>query len=391
MNTRSRLRSRSRGAPRAQRRVLERLAVAALVLVLSIPQLLAGQSTSKTASRGFDLFGADLLEFQVNRVSCGVSSDGQVCINPTGSRTMGGGFWPKGTANQYIFNSGLQVAGIIGGDGGPWAGDTTGAFFFDPKGTTRHGSALSPISDFSNPTDRLTWPAEALVPSGSFYHSSVVGTPSASEADLWWLMWDGDPAKNLGRPHPLGVLVESRALGWNQPSGNEDVIYFVHTFYNITSLDEADYAGAAPAMRPILRQRAAEFHAFNNSAFGITVPTNGYTLTRFHVGYSSDADVAQAGVNYSGANVPFAMASTWDYSFSRASWWTFDPAIYSPPFFAGSGFVGSTFLFGPSGAQEAQIISTTPAVGHSGFPEHRPAVAIPLRPHQHGGGRRALQ
>ncbi len=91
--------------------------------------------------RGFRLFARTLGAMTINRVVCGLNSDGEVCVDSTNSSVIGGGFWPKGTPDQYVFNSGLQVAGIIGDDANPeWVGDTTGAFFFDPKGTTQHGA-----------------------------------------------------------------------------------------------------------------------------------------------------------------------------------------------------------------------------------------------------------
>ena len=64
----------------------------------------------------------------VNRIYCGISTTGEICVDSLNSSTIGGGFWPKGTADQYVFNSGLQLAGIIGPDANTeWAGDTTGA------------------------------------------------------------------------------------------------------------------------------------------------------------------------------------------------------------------------------------------------------------------------
>ena len=63
----------------------------------------------------------------INRIYCGLSSGGEVCVDSTNSSTIGGGFWPKGTADQYVFNSGIQIAGLVGADANPeWAGDTTG-------------------------------------------------------------------------------------------------------------------------------------------------------------------------------------------------------------------------------------------------------------------------
>ncbi|HEX2251327.1 MAG TPA: hypothetical protein VHH32_13350, partial [Gemmatimonadales bacterium] len=72
--------------------------------------------------RGFRLLAGAGGALQINRVFCGLTSFGNICTDSTGSSTVQGGFWPRGTANAYVFNSGLQIAGIIGPDGGPWAG-----------------------------------------------------------------------------------------------------------------------------------------------------------------------------------------------------------------------------------------------------------------------------
>ncbi|MEP7327217.1 MAG: hypothetical protein ABI836_14800 [Gemmatimonadota bacterium] len=62
--------------------------------------------------------------------------------------------------------------------------------------------------------DVSAWPAEGLVPSGpnSLFHPLVQGAVSASEGDVWWLMWEGDPSlETFSRLHPLGVAVEAGA------------------------------------------------------------------------------------------------------------------------------------------------------------------------------------
>ena len=102
---------------------------------------------------GFRLFARSLGALTINRVLCGLATTGEVCVDSTNSSTIGGGFWPKGTADQYVFNSGLQIAGIIGPEVSAWAGDTTGAFFFDPKGTTQHGEQVEPIYNTTSPDD----------------------------------------------------------------------------------------------------------------------------------------------------------------------------------------------------------------------------------------------
>jgi hypothetical protein len=223
------------------------------------------------ARSGFRLFARSLGAITINRIYCGLATTGEVCVDSTNSSTIGGGFWPKGTADQYVFNSGLQAAGVIGSDGGPWAGDTTGAFFFDPKGTTQHGEQVEPIYNSTNPEDAAFVSdttgtcnevcQAAKVPLGDvnqdLFFPLLRGRGAASQGDVWWLSWDGNPSLNAGRSHPLGILVEQRGMGWNYPSGNQDIIYFLYTFYNVTASDPAVYtaAGVRPGMAQILARR----------------------------------------------------------------------------------------------------------------------------------------
>ena len=339
----------------------------ALVLALVTPTLASAKPQPGAKGRGFRLFARPLGALTINRVYCGLSSTGEICVDSLNSSTIGGGFWPKGTADQYVFNSGLQAAAVIGPDGGPWAGDTTGAFFFDPKGTTQHGEQVQPILNTTGLTDNqficgrgsfgcdsLTTDPVALaarVPSGdaneTIFNPLLRGRTAASQGDVWWLSWDGNPGLVAGRPHPLGILVEQRGLGWNFPSGNEDIVYFIYTFYNVTSINPADYAAVRPGMRDILLQQANTFQQRNEATFGISLPDGGYTLTNLYANFSADMDVADAGVNYASVNVPFALGYVYDHSFSRFQGWDFDPAIFSAPFFAGTGFVGVKYLKSP--------------------------------------------
>ncbi len=311
--------------------------------------------------KSFRLFARTLGAFTVNRVLCGLNSDGEVCVDSTNSSTIGGGFWPKGTADQYVFNSGLQIAGVVGTDANPeWQGDTTGAFFFDPKGTTQHGTEVEPIYNTNNPDD-LTFIADTLatdpvalaarIPSGDptedLFNPLLRGRAVGSQADVWWLSWDGNPGLNAGRSHPLGIMVEQHGLGWNYPVGNEDVIYFVYTFYNVTAADPAAYASIRPGMRDIAARQGADFQQRNEAAFGVDIPDGGYTISNLFAAFSADMDVAQAGVNYSSVNVPFALGYVYAHDFSGADGWTFDPSIFGPPFFPGSGFVGVKYLKSP--------------------------------------------
>jgi hypothetical protein len=314
-------------------------------------------------ARGFRLFARSLGAITINRIYCGLATTGEVCVDSTNSSTIGGGFWPKGTADQYVFNSGLQIAGIVGADGGSWAGDTTGAFFFDPKGTTQHGEQVEPIYNTTNPDDNLFISdttascnevcRAAKVPSGDsnadLFFPLLQGRTAASQGDVWWLSWDGNPGLTAGRPHPLGILVEQRGMGWNFPKGNEDILYFLYTFYNVTARDAAAYtaAGVRPGMAEILARQGAVFQDRNEAAFGIQIPDGGYTIENLFAAFSADMDVANAGTNFSSVNVPFALGYVYDEHFAPASGWTFDPSIFSPPLFPGSGFVGVKYLKSP--------------------------------------------
>ncbi len=348
----------------------------ALALAAALPSsAMAKPEPGATKAKGFRLFAGALGAMTINRIYCGLSADGQICVDSLNSSTIGGGFWPKGTADQYIFNTGLQLAGIVGTDGGPWAGDTTGAFFFDPKGTTQHGTQVEPIYNTTNPSDFANMPEAGRVPFGDaaadLFSPLLTGTAAdrkvqASQGDIWFMSWDGDPAQNAGRNHPLGVVVETRGMGWNFPTGNEDIIYFIYTFYNVTTTNPADYVNIRPEMQTILLDKAQEFQAKNNATFGVTLPTGGYTINELYAAFGTDMDVASAGTNYASVNLPFALGYTYVQSFAGEVSWTFDPNIFAPPFMPGAGFAGVKYLKSPSGPGAIQLFSNT--VNGSPFP-----------------------
>ncbi len=82
---------------------------------LALSAVIAGAAEAKprpgNQNKGFRLFARPLGALVINRIYCGLSSGGEICVDSTNSSTIGGGFWPKGTADQYVFNSGIQVAG----------------------------------------------------------------------------------------------------------------------------------------------------------------------------------------------------------------------------------------------------------------------------------------
>lgn len=366
-----------------KRALIGALSLALAVLTMAPTTASAGpEPGAKRPTTGkYRLFAGNIGATTINRLYYGLNTQGEVGVDSTGSSTIGGGFWPKGTGNQYMFNSGLQVAGIIQGTkpNNPWAGDTTGGMFFDASGLRQHGTPVTELFNATSPTDIANWPQAAFVPQGDFseeiYDPLLRGRLSASQGDVWFLSWEGDPGLNAVRPHPLGILAEYRTLGWNFPSGNEDILYLVITFYNVTTTNPAAYAAYRPGLRETLIEYANRFHTLNNAQFNVTLPAEGYTIDPFYAAFSADPDVTNsAGVNYSSVNLPFAMGYAYHADFPRAAGWTFSPTIFGAPFFAGSGFVGMKYLKSPTGEGEIQLYSNTTNGG--AFPDPNSAVRL---------------
>jgi hypothetical protein len=336
-------------------------AAVALASLVALPSSGSAASRPRPGQTGFRLLARATGALTINRVYCGIGAAGEVCVDSTHSGFAGGGFWPKGTADQYIFNSGFQLAGIVGdAAANPWAGDTSSATFYNPAGGG-DGEPVRPVFNQSDPEDLANWPAAANVPQGDaaqeIFSPILQGQPTASQGDVWWLTWDGNPTINsfTKRPHPLGVVLEQRGMGWNFPVDNQDIVYFIYTVYNITSTDAADYANVRPAMREILLEKAGDFQRINNAKYNVTLPSRGYPLQSLYVAFAADMDVANAGLNYSSVNLPFALGYTYDHSFGRLESWTFDPAIFGPPFFAGTGLAGVKYLRSPSDTAGAEV------------------------------------
>jgi hypothetical protein len=320
-------------------------------LVAALPTPSAARPRPGKPSQGFRLFAKATGALTVNRIYCGLGSAGEICVDSLNSSTIGGGFWPKGTADQYVFNSGLQLAGIIGDDANAeWAGDTTAGQLFSPRGDNV-GEQVEPIFNASDPVDLANWPEAAKVPQGDaseeLYDPLLRGRVSASQGDVWFLSWEGNPSFSAGREHPLGIMVEQRGMGWNYPSGNEDVLYFIYTFYNVTARDPGVYSAVRPGMREIVERQGAKFQDLNENKYSIDIPDGGYTLTDLFAAFGADMDVAESGSNYASVNVPFSLGYTYENTFSGTAEWTFDPGIFGAPFFPGAGFVGVKYLKSP--------------------------------------------
>ena len=306
--------------------------------------------------RALNLFATSGLLLEANRIACGIDNIGQVCVAFSGSPVGGGGFWPKGTPDQYIFNSGLQLAGIVDPAAGfSWEGDTAGAFFFDPRGDQIAGDPLGQVYNSLDPLDLDDWPNGAIVRDPTIYDANLIGQKKISDGDSWVRYWEGSPVNLGGRTHPMGIMVEQRSMSWNFPSGNEDILYFVFTFYNVTARNPGAYAALDPAIQAEVAAVGAQFQDQNETKFGIQIPDGGYTIKNLYAAFGMDADVAVFSQNYATAFLPFNIGSEYSGTFLPEVGWRFPNDIFGDPFFAGPGFIGVKYLKSPESSPGVQV------------------------------------
>jgi hypothetical protein len=330
---------------------------ATLVAVAGVGLASAKPAPGRPGKRsGLNMFALTFGIMNVNRVFCGINNIGEICVDPTNSPVLGGGFWPKGTPDQYVFNSGLQLAGTIPATAGfLWAGDTVGAYFMDPRDTQSEGDPITLVYNSLDLGDAAAWPNGAVVRDTAIYSAVLLGRNSVSQQDLWVRTWDGNPAfTGNARSHPMGVLVEERGMAWNFPTGNEDIIYFVYNFYNVTASNPAAYSGLDPAIQAEIAAVGVKFQADNEGVYNIDIPDNGYPITNMFAAFFADMDVGDAGLNYATPVIPFAMGVAYKADFLEPNW-VFPPDIFGAPFVPSPGFIGVKYLRSPTDAQGQQI------------------------------------
>ena len=325
----------------------------ALVALALCASPAVAQRTRPSPARASNLFtaGFSARALTVNRVFCGVTNAGQLCTDTDNSPVNAGGFWPRGSPDQYLFASGLQIAGQIpatAGGGKPsfsWAGDTVGARFFDLNGTQEHGSALTLLYDSRDTADVAAWPNGGVVRDPTLFDASYLGRSVVSDQDLWARYWDGNPAFLNGRTHPMGIVVDQRAMAWSYPGSNDDIVYFVFTLYNVTARNAAAYANATIPLenRAEIAALGQTFQDSSEARFSVAIPDGGYALDSIYLAITLDPDVGEAGANYGTVSLPFGTAFAYKSDF-REDNWVYPPEIFgNPPFAPAPGFVGTLF------------------------------------------------
>ncbi len=375
-------------------KVLQRLTMAAVLIggltALAVetadaarPDRPGSRAARPTARRSFNLFaGNPTGELQVNRVYCGMTDAGESCTDVTGSPVLGGGSWPRGTPDQYVFNTGIQVVGVIPANAGfAWAGDTVGAWAIDTRGPATHMVALSGFYSSLIPDDAANWPSAAYVNDPTLYNTALLGRATISQQDTYSRYWDGSTTLLTGRRQTAGILVEQRTLAWNFPTGNEDLVYILYRFTNVTARASSGvYANLAQYgySSADIAEIAALGDAFQNSseaAFNIAIPDAGYDLANVYVAFTADMDVGDAGNNYATASMPFSLGITWKSDWLEPAW-QYPSSIFSAPFAAAPGFVGVKYLKSPLNPATGHEFGTTifstytnPSAANSPFPD----------------------
>jgi hypothetical protein len=324
-----------------------------LVLLLLPGSLLTAQDKSPPPHRAaLDLFASGLALLRGNRVTCLTQSYGVACSQ---------GYWPRGTADQYVFSSGLQVAALIpSGARFAWAGDTIGAFFYDARGDQYAGTPRSDVFNSLDSADAANWPTGGVISDATTFDARLIGRTAASEQDSWTRYWDGAPGSLGGRQHQMGLLVDQRTVAWNYPTGNQDIVYFVVTLYNVTARTAGVYAN--PTIPPVLQPEiAAVGRAFQDSvepALTVSIPDGGYAFDSMYVQLGMDHDIAIFNHNYGTASLPFGLGIGYTGSFLTELGWVLPPEIFgAPPFAAAPGLLGTSFLKAP--APFAMFTNTT--------------------------------
>jgi len=351
-------------------RVFLRSWFSAATLLLLLSATASAQKAAPTAS-GFTLQASPVAVIDANEVECIITNEPMHCVMAFNSPAGTGLFWPAGTVDGYIHSAGPQIFGVIprspactgsaresGRDAGcfPWAGDTTGAFFFDHSGIRSHGRPLSEIYVSTDSADVAEWPrslpgfamADGIISDTTIFHPSLVGRIAASDQDTWSAYWDGDPARANGRTHPLGVLVEQRTMAWRAPRGTEATIFFVYEVTNVT--------------------HTAEFQRLNEERFfdgANALPDGGWPLDSLYFGYAWDPDVAEFGSNILTTIPSLHTMFAYVMDFHEPSW-EYPRAQFHAPFFPTSpGLVGASFLRTP---HDRGAISVNAHTGGGAFP-----------------------
>jgi len=251
----------------------------------------------------------------INSVSLAVSNRGQIGnVVITGG---GGGYWPRGTPNNYVFGTGLWIGGIADIDGDEIV-DTLFLQAYDPlSGGTeyqegRYGQSpsdpLASVFKSTDPEDLANWPPEFRDPGGD----PIV----LSDQDLVTIYQSVDGEPLFATPNPP-IEIRQRSLAFTTGLADQ-VIYVIFDIENIS-------------------HEVGGMDSFN--------------LEDAWIGYDSDMDIGDAfsddrtsfidwQITPEGDTIPVMTAFAWDEDFSETN------------FVGDPGFVGIAYIQSPGNSSD---------------------------------------
>ncbi|MBW7995559.1 MAG: hypothetical protein FVQ81_03085 [Candidatus Glassbacteria bacterium] len=232
------------------------LALAALLAGLIAAPLDAAAPARPKAKR---IATARLARFEArqssgNNVAFYLSNTGFLAVNPT-SPFAPGGFWPSGSTNNYIYQSGLNILGVIDADGDGVYGDTveTSAVY---DAEWREGRAAGSTGDpdaglffSSSSTDLDNWPEEFRAvdddPDSPTFGRNVPLV--IGDQDVVGFFTDvGGPVFQSAGTNRLGIEVAWRAA-FISTGAERDILFVNWTITNASAyVDPAEVPGGVP-------------------------------------------------------------------------------------------------------------------------------------------------
>lgn len=178
-----------------------------------------------------------------NRIEFNISSNGYIAVDPSRGSVTPGGFWPSGSEDAYIFQSGLHMLGIIDADGDGIASDVVEVnLVFD--GEWREGrpnedpdDARSRLYFSTSQNDLAEWPVEFMIrdsnPLSPTFGQTVPDV--RSEQDIVGIYTDvGGPLNTSAGNLRLGVEVRQHVLLYSL-SSIQDVMFVIWDLYNASA------------------------------------------------------------------------------------------------------------------------------------------------------------
>ncbi len=278
-------------------RILRTIALATVVLSLALPQMAGARKPGDTGkakrSGDTDLSVISRMFTTTNSIIFGLDNRGNLGKDPGGSSTTGGGFW-RARTDQYVFQSGLHVAGIFDSDGDGIFQDTveTEAVYDEEW---REGRASNSQDDPANrlysstvAADLAAWPAEFCDENGE---PKVYG-----QQDIVTFYTDiGGPVNPAAGAYRLGVETFQRVKLFSVTS-QKDIMYVEWRFRNATEYVNEDVNG--------------------DGSVDVAGP---YLIKDMLAGVNTDFDIGEATDDRAGVSPKFNMSIYWDSDFSEAN------------------------------------------------------------------------